>query len=176
MSVKLEWQEDSEAMTIATELIEKVSDTLDEFNGIDPSKIRFIRIMGRPNGKPQKVTSVGFPFNIDITSYLYYIEIDDEQWKKMDEAHRVATVLEALMEIAPGGMDPQSANYGKKRKKDFNGYRIVIDLLDGRYDWNLPGSTGVRNILDENDRGNGGGNGIGSMTEEDKNNLDSLLS
>ena len=155
MSVKREWQEDSEAMSIAMDIIDKYSET---FEGIDLTKIRFIRIMDRNNGKPCKVTSVGFPYNID-NPYLYYIEIDDGKWKQMDESQRNLLVFRGLYEIAPGGMDSESVNYGRKRKKDIDDYRYVIEVAGGRYDWNDTGATGLHDIL----------------TDEDKNNINSLL-
>ena len=70
MAKKNEWLEDSEALSIAMDVVDKFGDT---FCGIDLSRIRFLRILGRKNGKDIKVSSVDFPLNIDIP-YLYYIE------------------------------------------------------------------------------------------------------
>ena len=114
MNVKKEWQEDSEAMSIAMDVVEKYGETFEE---IDLTKIRFLRVMGRKNGKACKVTSAGWPFNIDVP-YLYYMEIDDEKWKSMTDVQRNILVFRGLYEIAPGGMDSESVNYGKKRKRE----------------------------------------------------------
>ena len=157
MSVKNEWQEDSEAMSIALDVVEKYSET---FEGIDLTKIRFLRILGRKNGKSCKVTSVGFPFNIDVL-YLYYMEIDDEKWKQMTDVQRNILVFRGLYEIAPGGMDAESVNYGKKRKKDIEDFTEVINVAGGRYDWDVAGATGIHDILDEKDKEN-----IGDMLGE----------
>ena len=143
MSCKCEWMEDSEAMSIAMDVISKYNET---FEGIDLTKIKFVRVLGRKNGRSCKVTSVGFPFNIDLP-YMYYMEIDDEKWKAMTEEQRNILVFRGLFEIAPGGMDPESVNYGKKRKKDVEDFTEVINVAGGRYDWNVTGVTGLHDIL-----------------------------
>ena len=156
MSCKNEWQEDSEAMSIAMDVTAKYGET---FEGLDLTKVRFLRIMGKKNGKACKVTSVGFPFNIDIP-YLYYLEIDDEKWKQMTDAQRNILVFRGLYEIAPGGMDPESVNYGKKRKKDIEDFSEVVEVAGGRYDWNLTGATGIHDIL---------------LSDKDRENINSLF-
>lgn len=156
MSVKREWQEDSEALSIAMDVVDKYDDI---FEGIDLTKIRFLRIMGKKNGKACKVTSVGFPFNIDVT-YLYYMEIDDEKWHEMNNAQHNILVFRGLFEISPGGMDPESSNYGKKRKKDIEDFSEVVSVAGGRYDWNVTGAMGIHDIL---------------ITEKDKENIDGML-
>ena len=143
MSCKNEWMEDSEAMSIAMDIISKYSDT---FEGLDLTKIKFIRIMGKKTGKACKTTSVGFPFNIDLP-YMYYMEFNDEKWKQMTEEQRNILVFRGLYEIAPGGMDPESVNYGKKRKKDLDDFSEVVEVAGGRYDWERTGATGIHDIL-----------------------------
>lgn len=143
MGKKDEWQEDSEAMSIAMDIVDKFEDT---FEGIDLTKIRFLRILNKKKGKEVKVTSTSFPFNID-TPYLYYMEFDDEKWKVMDDAKRNLVVFSALYEIAPGGMDSESSSYGKKRPLDIKDYAAVIAAAGGRYDWKEVGSTGIHDIL-----------------------------
>jgi hypothetical protein len=143
MSKKKEWVEDSESLSIAMDILDKYSET---FDGIDLSKIRFVRILGNKKGKDVKVHSVGFPMNIDCP-YLYYIEIDDNKWKMMDDAKRNLTVFSGLYEISPGGMDPESINYGKKRPMDIKDYSAVICAAGGRYDWKEEGSKGIHDIL-----------------------------
>ena len=150
MNVKKEWQEDSEAMSIAMDVVEKYGETFEE---IDLTKIRFLRVMGRKNGKACKVTSAGWPFNIDVP-YLYYMEIDDEKWKSMTDVQRNILVFRGLYEIAPGGMDSESVNYGKKRKRDIEDVTEVINVAGGRYDWQETGATGIHDILSEQDREN----------------------
>ena len=150
MNVKKEWQEDSEAMSIAMDVVEKYGETFEE---IDLTKIRFLRVMGRKNGKACKVTSAGWPFNIDVP-YLYYMEIDDEKWKSMTDVQRNILVFRGLYEIAPGGMDSESVNYGKKRKRDNEDFTEVINVAGGRYDWQETGATGIHDILSEQDREN----------------------
>ena len=150
MNVKKEWQEDSEAMSIAMDVVEKYGETFEE---IDLTKIRFLRVMGRKNGKACKVTSAGWPFNIDVP-YLYYMEIDDEKWKSMTDVQRNILVFRGLYEIAPGGMDSESVNYGKKRKRDIEDFTEVINVAGGRYDWQGTGATGIHDILSEQDREN----------------------
>jgi len=146
MSVKCEWQEDSEALSIAMEVKTKFDET---FEGIELGNIRFVRVLGK-KGKAIKVTSVGFPFNIDVP-YLYYIEINDEKWKTMTEAQRNLLVFKGLYEIAPGGMDPESVDYGKKRKKEVEDFKVVIAAAGGRFDWEEIGVQGVRDILTNDD-------------------------
>lgn len=150
MNVKKEWQEDSEAMSIAMDVVEKYGETFEE---IDLTKIRFLRVMGRKNGKACKVTSAGWPFNIDVP-YLYYMEIDDEKWKSMTDVQRNILVFRGLYEIAPGGMDSESVNYGKKRKRDIEDFTEVINVAGGRYDWQETGATGIHDILSEQDMEN----------------------
>lgn len=156
MSVKREWQEDSEAMSIAMDVIDKYNET---FEGIDLTKIRFIRNLDVKNGKACKVTSVGFPYNIDVP-YLYYMEIDDIKWKAMTDVQRNILVFRGLYEIAPGGMDPESVNYGKKRKKDVEDFTEVIAVAGGRYDWQEAGATGIHDIL---------------LSDDDKKNVNDML-
>ena len=148
MSKKKEWVEDSESQSIAMDILDKYSET---FEGIDLAKIRFVRIMGNKKGKDVKVHSVGFPMNIDCP-YLYYIEIDDNKWKLMDDAKRNLTVFSGLYEIAPGGLDPESMNYGKKRPMDIKDYSAVICAAGGRYDWKEEGSRGIHDILLNDDK------------------------
>jgi hypothetical protein len=156
MGKKNEWQEDSEAMSIAMDIIDKFEET---FEGIDLTKIRFLRILGKKNGKDVKVTSVGFPMNIDVP-YLYYMEFDDEKWKVMDDAKRNLTVFSGLYEIAPGGMDSESANFGKKRPLDIKDYAEVIAVAGGRYDWKNVTSTGIHDIL---------------LSDEDNSNINDMM-
>ncbi len=124
-----------------------IVDKYDEvFEGIDLTKVRFLRILAQKASKPCKVISVGFPVNID-TPYLYYIEVDDNRWKQMTAPQRNLAVFSALYEIAPGGMDSESVNYGKKRKRDVEDYSEVIAAAGGRYDWNVVGAEGIHDIL-----------------------------
>lgn len=157
MGKKDEWQEDSEAMSIAMDIVDKFEET---FEGIDLTKIRFLRILNKKKGKEVKVTSTSFPFNID-TPYLYYMEFDDEKWKVMDDAKRNLVVFSALYEIAPGGMDSESSSYGKKRPLDIKDYAAVIAAAGGRYDWKEVGSTGIHDIL---------------LSKEDEEDINDLLS
>lgn len=144
MSVKYEWQDDSEALSIAMDVVS--SQYAEKFEGIDLSRIRFVRVLDKKAGKACKVYSVGFPFNID-NPYLYYIEINDTKWQTMTTAQRTLLVFRGLYEIAPGGMDPESANYGKKRKRDIEDFNEVIAVAGGRYDWENTGAVGIHDIL-----------------------------
>lgn len=143
MATKAEWTEDSEALGIAMEVITKFGET---FEGIDLGKIRFVRVLGKKSGKAVKVSPVNFPFNIDV-KYLYYMMIDDNKWHEMNDAQRNLTVFSGLFEIAPGGMDPESQNYGKKRKRDVEDFEEVLAAAGGRYDWKKTGATGIHDIL-----------------------------
>ena len=147
MSVKNEWQEDSVALSIAMDVISKYEET---FEGIDLGSIRFLRVLGKKSGKAIKVTSAGWPFNIDVP-YLYYIEINDEKWKTMSDAQRNLLVFKGLYEIAPGGMDPESVDYGKKRKKEVEDFKVVIAAAGGRFDWEEVGAQGIHDILTNED-------------------------
>lgn len=147
MAVKHEWTEDSEAMGIAMEIISKFDEM---FAGIDLGKIRFVRVLGRKNGKAFKLSPVGFPFNIDV-NYLYYFQIDDEKWKQMSDEQRNLTVFSGLFEIAPGGMDAESSNYGKKRKRDVEDFEEVLAAAGGRYDWQKIGAAALPDILSDKD-------------------------
>ncbi len=160
MSCKKEWIEDCEAMAIAMDVIDKYDET---FDGIDLTKMRFLRILGEPKGKTCKVTSVGFPVNIDVP-YLYYMEINDVKWKAMTEAQRNLTIFAGLFEVAPGGMDPESVNYGKKRKRDLEDYSEVVAAAGGRYDWKNTGAEGIHDILTKKDKDD-----IRSLTEDAEN-------
>lgn len=146
MAVKAEWQEDSEALGIAMEVMDKFSET---FEGIDLGRIRFVRVLGKKSGKAVKLIPVGFPFNIDV-KYLYYLLINESKWLEMNDAQRNLTVFSGLFEIAPGGMDPESQNYGKKRKRDVEDFETVLAAAGGRYDWKKTGATGIHDILDTN--------------------------
>jgi hypothetical protein len=143
MGTKVEWTEDSEALGIAMEVMEKFEET---FSGIDLGQIRFVRVLGKKNGKAVKVSPVAFPYNIDIR-YLYYMMIDDGKWHEMNDAQRNLTIFSGLFEIAPGGMDPESSNYGKKRKRDVEDFEEVLAAAGGRYDWKKTGATGIHDIL-----------------------------
>lgn len=144
MAVKHEWIEDSEALGISMEVINKYDEM---FASIDLAKIRFLRVLGKKNGKPIKVLAVGFPYNIDINN-LYYIIVDDVKWQQMNDAQRNLLIFSGLFEIAPGGMDPESVNYGKKRKRDVEDFDEVIAAAGGRYDWQRTGATGIHDILE----------------------------
>lgn len=172
MSKKQEWDEDTEVASIAMEIVElaRTQEFIDKHGelfgtDLDVGKIQFIRVKNRQNGKLCKVTAVTFPFSIDINHCLYYIEIDDVKWKKMTEAKRNFTVLRALFEIMPGGMDAESANYCKKRKKDIDDYSELINLTGGRYDWSNEDSNDIVDILSAEN----------AVTDEDKKNIDELM-
>ena len=142
---KHEWMEDCEAMSIALEIVDKY---IEIFAGIDLAKIRFVRVMGKKSSKAVKLSTVGFPYNIDI-NYLYYMQIDDNKWKGMSDAQRNLAIFSGLFEIAPNGMDVESSNYGKKRKKDVEDFDEVIAVAGGRYDWQKEGATGLKDILED---------------------------
>ena len=144
-----EWTEDSEAMGIAMEIIDKYQETFCE---IDLSKIRFVRVLNK-KGKAVAIKTVNFPYNIDV-NYLYYMIINDNKWMEMTNAQRNLTVFSGLFEIAPGGMNPESANYGKKRKRDVEDFEEVIAAAGGRYDWQNTGAMGIHDILKEKENNN----------------------
>lgn len=149
MSVKHEWMEDSEALGIAMEVVDKYCET---FASIDLNKIRFLRVLGKKRGKAVRVMAVGFPYNIDINN-LYYIIVNDMKWHELTDAQRNLLIYSGLYEIAPGGMDVESVNYGKKRKRDVEDFDEVIATAGGRYDWMRVGASGIRDILEVNDEG-----------------------
>lgn len=146
----VEWMEDADAMGIALEITNKFNEM---FVGIDLSKIRFVRVLGKKSSKAVKLATVGFPYNIDV-NYLYYMIVDDNKWKGMSDAQRNLAIFSGLFEIAPGGMDVESSNYGKKRKRDVEDFDEVIAVAGGRYDWKKEGAVGIKDILesDEDDK------------------------
>jgi hypothetical protein len=79
---------------------------------------------------------------------------DDNKWKGMSDAQRNLAIFSGLFEIAPGGMDVESSNYGKKRKRDVEDFDEVIAVAGGRYDWKKEGAVGIKDILesDEDDK------------------------
>ena len=72
----------------------------------------------------------------------------------MTDVQRNILVFRGLYEIAPGGMDSESVNYGKKRKRDIEDFTEVINVAGGRYDWQETGATGIHDILSEKDKEN----------------------
>ena len=144
----VEWTEDAEAMGIALEITNKFNEM---FAGVDLSKIRFIRVLGKKSSKSVKLATVGFPYNIDV-NYLYYMIVDDNKWKGMSDAQRNLAIFSGLFEIAPGGMDVESSNYGKKRKRDVEDFDEVIAVAGGRYDWKKEGAVGIKDILEEDEK------------------------
>ena len=145
MSCKEEWREDCEAAAIAAEVLEKYID-VEGFDKIDPLRIKFVRVLNKDSKKGVKLHTVGFPFNIDCP-YLYYMVVNDGWWQQHNEEQRNIAVFAGLYEIAPGGMDNESVNYGKKRKRDIEDFDEVIAVAGGRYDWQKVGITGIHNIL-----------------------------
>lgn len=140
----VEWMEDAEAMGIALEITNKFNEM---FAGVDLSKIRFVRVLNKKSSKAVKLSTVGFPYNIDV-NYLYYMIIDDGKWKGMSDAQRNLAIFAGLFEIAPNGMDVESSNYGKKRKRDVEDFDEVIAVAGGRYDWKKEGAVGIKDILE----------------------------
>lgn len=148
MSKKMEWKEDAEVSGIALDLVEKYDEM---FEGLDLSKLRFIRIMERKAVNIVDVLGVGFPFNID-NNYVYYIMTNNLKWNLLTEEQKNLAVMDALYTIAPGGTDVTSINYGQKRKKDINDYSIILGAAGGRYDWKEVGVSGLPNILEKEDK------------------------
>jgi hypothetical protein len=148
MARNTDWNEDSEAMDIAMKLTDKYPQI---FDGIDLSKIKFVRNLSGDARKVGEIKSCGFPFDID-SPYTYYVVIENSRWKELNEAQHALAIMHLLYSVAPGGTDESSSNYGKCRKHDVKDYNVVLAAAGGRYDWKEPGVTDVVNPLEANEQ------------------------
>lgn len=145
MSKKIEWKQDLESSSIALRVMQRYDQI---FSGIDLSKIRFIRILGKKSQKIVQLKSVGFPFNID-NKYVYYMMINNQKWKLLSEQQKNLAIMNGMYSIADGGTDQSSNGYGMKRKKDVQDFSVILSAAGGRYDWTMPGSQDIPNILSQ---------------------------
>lgn len=145
MPKNTDWREDAEALGIALKLTEKF-DTI--FEGLDLTKIRFVRNIGSIARKTGEIKVCGFPFDID-SPYTYYITIANNAWKKLSESQQTLTIMHLLYAIAPQGTDETSNNYAKLRQHDIQDFNAILAAAGGRYDWMTPGVTDIPNPLTE---------------------------
>lgn len=147
MAKDVDWREDNEAFGIAMKLLDKFPKI---FEGLDLTKIKFVRKLGGNSTRVGEIKSCLFPFDID-SPYAYYIVIDNARWKEMSEAQRVLTVMHFIYSVAPGGTDESSKNYAHCRVHDVKDYDCVLAAAGGRYDWCNIGVTDVNNPLTMNE-------------------------
>lgn len=143
MAKKVDWTEDSATLEIALKLVEKYPDL---FDGLDLTKVRFVRDLNASGHKIGELKPCGFPYDID-SPYAYYIVANNIVWKELSAAQQNLAVMHFLYAIAPGGTDEASASYAKTRKHDVKDYDTILKAAGGRYDWAKPGATDLPDPL-----------------------------
>lgn len=145
MAKNVDWSEDSEAVAIAIKLVDRYPEL---FDGLDLSKVKFVRNLAGGGNKVGEIKACVFPFDID-SPYAYYVVISNEKWKELSDAQRNLAIMHLIYSIAPGGTDESSSGYAKCRKHDVKDYNVVLDASGGRYDWTEPGAVGINDPLAE---------------------------
>ncbi len=137
MAKNVEWSEDNAALGLALRLVDKYPEF---FDGLDLTRIRFVRDMAGSGHKIGELKPCGFPYDID-SPYTYYIIINNLVWKELSPAQQSLAVMHFLYAIAPGGTDDASQSYAKTRKHDVKDYDVIIKAAGDRYDWAKPGAA-----------------------------------
>ena len=145
MAKNTEWNEDSETLGIARKLLDKYPEI---FENLDLQKIKFVRDLAAKGSKLGELKSCGFPYDID-SPYIYYLVINNSQWKNLSEAQQVLAVMHFLYAVAPGGTDETGSNYAKTRQHDVKDYNVVLAAAGGNFEWMEPGME-VPNPLSDN--------------------------
>ena len=147
MAKNTDWHEDSEAFGIALKLTDKFKAI---FDGLDLTKVKFIRNMDGNSSKVGEIKICGFPYDTD-SPYAYYICINNSYWKSLNDAQKTLAVMHFIYAICPGGTDETSNNYAKLRRHDVKDYNVILAAAGGRYDWAELGAIDIKNPLNSND-------------------------
>lgn len=144
MAKNTDWHEDSESFGIALKLTDKFKEM---FDGLDLTKVKFIRNMDGGDRKVGEIKTCGFPYDTD-SPYAYYIIINNGYWKSLSDAQQSLAIMHFIYAICPGGTDETSNNYAKLRRHDVKDYNVILAAAGGRYDWAELGAIDIQNPLD----------------------------
>lgn len=144
MAKNTDWREDSESLGIALKLTDKFQTM---FDGLDLTKIKFVRNMGGGDRKVGEIKTCGFPYDIDSPN-AYYIIINNGYWQSLTPAQQTLAIMHFIYAVAPGGTDESSNNYAKLRRHDVKDFNVILAAAGGRYDWAEPGAVDIKDPLE----------------------------
>ena len=129
-----DWAPAADVKDIMEKMLEAFPDV---FQGFDVNGVLAILTKGKKARKPIKLTPVRYPFSVGL-DYVYIVEVFEEQWEKMGQKQKNLAVFHIMCRVPESGFDPQSNNYAKQRRYDYELYQEEFAVADGVPDWYSP--------------------------------------
>lgn len=129
-------QKDYYVGPVVTEIMEKLFKNFPNvFEGFDVTQIVCVHTKDKQNArKPLTLKAVPYPYSVWMTP-TYIIEVADKTWLEMSERQRNLTAFKTMCAFPEGAFDPESNNFGKIKKPDYEMYAEEFALTGGVADW-----------------------------------------
>lgn len=116
------------------ETMQRIADRFPMFEEFEPEKVL---VVFRDEKKLKKIyRAKGFTYPASLeTDKAYLVEIQDAAWADFDESKRNMLVFKFMVSVPMGGFDPDSKEYAKIKKPDYEMYAEEFAACGGNPDW-----------------------------------------
>jgi len=104
------------------------------FSGFNVDDIGFVFTKKKEYRRALRLHTVGYPRGV-FCHKVYIVEAFQKVWDTLSPKQRNLAVFHIMCAIPDGGFDPQSSNYGKKKRPDYELYRAEFAVSGGIPDW-----------------------------------------
>lgn len=127
---------DYEVRQDVTDIMEKMVEAFPQvFREFDTNQIFCVHTKGKSKDKkPIALKPVRYPYDV-LIDRVYIAEVAGESWNEMDPKRRNLSVFHIMCSIPEGAFDPESKNYGKVKKPDYELYAEEFAVSGGIPDW-----------------------------------------
>jgi len=126
---------DYEVNNEVTEIMEKIIEAFPKvFEGFDVNSVQPVMTKGKKSKRGTRLIPVKYPYDILIDK-VYFVEVFEQTWKSFSDKQKRLSVFHQMCSIPSGGFDPESNNYAKKRKPDYEMYAEEFAVTNGVPNW-----------------------------------------
>lgn len=118
------------------EIMEKICKKFSHvFEGFDVTQISCVHTKDKVDTKkPLALKSVPYPYSVWLT-HTYIIEVADKTWIELSDRQRNLAVFHTMCAFPDGAFDPESKNFGRIKKPDYEMYAEEYALTGGVANW-----------------------------------------
>jgi predicted metallopeptidase len=126
---------DYEVNNEVSEIMEKIIEALPKvFEGFDVNAVQPVMTKGKKSKRGTRLIPVKYPYDILIDK-VYFVEVFEQTWKNFSPKQKHLSVFHQMCSIPSGGFDPESNNYAKKRKPDYEMFAEEFAVTNGVPNW-----------------------------------------
>jgi len=119
-----------------TDIMEKMLQTFPEvFSGFDVNLISCVHTKNKESArKPLMLKAVRYPYDVWLNK-VYIVEVAEKTWAEMDQKRKNLAVFHTMCAIPEGAFDPESKDYARIKRPDYELYAEEFAVSGGVPNW-----------------------------------------